>query len=252
MEGGEVEGGGADDDADADGRLDAGAVVDAVQAWVDLIEAARQESSTSDRGAGPPLAAALALMHSMLEHNDNLATFIILMTRDVTSVSSDEARIAAAAFAIRAQIKSLAKEYPDVVLSTVEIVDQSVITPMMLAPIMARSEAFTLAGEVLSRHSPEAALEVSSETGRPLQFSRDSVQIISGGLGGVGLETARWMVDCGARKLVLFGRAAPDDKSTLVINELTKLGATIEVMQADVGRLEDVERTLCFASPLRC
>ena len=184
---------------------------------------------------------------SMLEHNDNLATFIILMTRDVTSVSSDEARIAAAAFAIRAQIKSLAKEYPDVVLSTVEIVDQSVITPMMLAPIMARSEAFTLAGEVLSRHSPEAALEVSSETGRPLQFSRDSVQIISGGLGGVGLETARWMVDCGARKLVLFGRAAPDDESTLVINELTKLGATIEVMQADVSRLEDVERVVAQA-----
>ncbi len=180
---------------------------------------------------------------SLLEQSDNLATFFIVMSRDVTSVSGDEAWIAAAACAIRAQVKSLAKEYPGVVLSTVEIADQSVVTSTMLDPITLKSEAFTLADGVLSKRSPVVVLEADSK----LQLRSDSVQIISGGLGGVGLETARWMVDCGARKLVLFGRAAPDDESTLVINELTQLGATIEVMQADISRLEDVERVVAQA-----
>ena len=49
---------------------------------------------------------------SMFEHHDDLTTFVIIMSRDVTSLPSDDACVAAEAFAIRAQIKSLAKEYP--------------------------------------------------------------------------------------------------------------------------------------------
>ena len=184
---------------------------------------------------------------SMFEHHDDLTTFVIIMSRDVTSLPSDDACIAAEAFAIRAQIKSLAKEYPGVVLSTVDIADDSVITPTMFDPIMERSDAFTLTDGVLSRYSLDVVFDEASEAGGQPQFSSDSVQIISGGLGGVGLETARWMVGCGARKLVLFGRSAPDADSALVINQLRQLGATIEVMQADVSCLEDVDRVAAQA-----
>ena len=117
----------------------------------------------------------------------------------------------------------------------------------MFDPIMERSDAFTLTDGVLSRYSLDVVFDEASEAGGQPQFSSDSVQIISGGLGGVGLETARWMVGCGARKLVLFGRSAPDADSALVINQLRQLGATIEVMQADVSCLEDVDRVAAQA-----
>jgi acyl transferase domain-containing protein/acyl carrier protein len=41
-----------------------------------------------------------------------------------------------------------------------------------------------------------------------LQFQADATYLITGGLGGLGLQVARWMVGHGARQLVLAGRSA--------------------------------------------
>ena len=58
---------------------------------------------------------------------------------------------------------------------------------------------------------------------------------ITGGLGALGLATARWLVGRGARHLVLTGRRAPDDAALRRINELQALGAAVHVMQADAA-----------------
>ena len=50
----------------------------------------------------------------------------------------------------------------------------------------------------------------------------DATYLITGGLGGLGLETARWMAREGARNIVLMGRHAPDSKAQAVLDELTR------------------------------
>ncbi|MCF3144274.1 type I polyketide synthase [Streptomyces platensis] len=72
----------------------------------------------------------------------------------------------------------------------------------------------------------------------------DGGYLITGGLGGLGLVVARWLVAEGARHLVLLGRRAPDADTAATLAELTSLGATVDVVRADVTRAEDVERVI--------
>ena len=49
----------------------------------------------------------------------------------------------------------------------------------------------------------------SSENRQPLQLRPDGAYLITGGLGGVGLKVARWLVERGAKHLALVGRSSP-------------------------------------------
>ena len=68
--------------------------------------------------------------------------------------------------------------------------------------------------------------------------------LITGGLTGLGLATARWLVSQRARYLVLAGRSAPSEEARLAIGEMERAGARVLVVQADVSRREDVDRLL--------
>ncbi|NES18398.1 MAG: SDR family NAD(P)-dependent oxidoreductase, partial [Symploca sp. SIO3E6] len=79
---------------------------------------------------------------------------------------------------------------------------------------------------------------------KPLNFREDSTYLITGGMGGLGLLVARWMVDKGAKHLVLLGRRSPDDATSQKIRELETAGAQVVVEKADVSDLESMTRVL--------
>jgi NADPH:quinone reductase-like Zn-dependent oxidoreductase/acyl carrier protein len=58
---------------------------------------------------------------------------------------------------------------------------------------------------------------------------------ITGGLGALGLETARWLVESGARHLMLTGRQAPSRDARDTIGALEALGAHVTVREADAA-----------------
>ncbi|MFF4159219.1 SDR family NAD(P)-dependent oxidoreductase [Streptomyces sp. NPDC001678] len=68
--------------------------------------------------------------------------------------------------------------------------------------------------------------------------------LITGGLGALGLETARYLVDQGARHLVLAGRSGPSAAAEAVLGELRSRQAQIETRAVDVSRHEDVTALL--------
>ncbi len=59
--------------------------------------------------------------------------------------------------------------------------------------------------------------------------------LITGGLSGLGLLVAQWMVEHGARQLVLMGRSAPRDEAKATLLEMEKLGVKLFIAQADVA-----------------
>jgi NADPH:quinone reductase-like Zn-dependent oxidoreductase/acyl carrier protein len=80
---------------------------------------------------------------------------------------------------------------------------------------------------------------------QPLTFIRkDSTYLITGGLGGLGLLVARWLVERGARNLVLVGRSGINSTTQKRIQELEQLGAKIVVAQADVSQREQLAQVL--------
>jgi acyl transferase domain-containing protein/NADPH:quinone reductase-like Zn-dependent oxidoreductase/NAD(P)-dependent dehydrogenase (short-subunit alcohol dehydrogenase family)/acyl carrier protein len=72
----------------------------------------------------------------------------------------------------------------------------------------------------------------------------DFTYLITGGFRGLGLETARWMIREGARKLVLVGRCAPDPDTEAILHELTLEGAQIAVETCDVSQADQVDKML--------
>jgi acyl transferase domain-containing protein len=58
---------------------------------------------------------------------------------------------------------------------------------------------------------------------------------ITGGLGALGLHSARWLASRGARHLILTSRRAPDSAAQAVIADLNAQGVQVWVRQADVG-----------------
>ncbi len=78
-----------------------------------------------------------------------------------------------------------------------------------------------------------------------LRLRRDASYLIAGGLSGVGLSTAQWMVDRGARHLVLIGRKAPSsDPVTAAIGQMRRSGTEVNIFQGDISRNEDLAAIL--------
>ncbi len=90
--------------------------------------------------------------------------------------------------------------------------------------------------------------------GAPL-IRPDGAYLIAGGLGGLGLVTAAWLVERGARQLALLGRRAPTPQAQARIEDLERSGAHVLAMACDVTRAEPLRRALerieAEAGPLR-
>ncbi|WP_369186056.1 SDR family NAD(P)-dependent oxidoreductase [Streptomyces sp. Y1] len=96
-------------------------------------------------------------------------------------------------------------------------------------------------GKLVLRPDAPATVAVPPQDG-PVRAAAS--YLITGGLGALGLETARYLVDQGARHLVLVGRQKPSAQAESVIAELRERQATVLVRSADVSRHEDVTRVL--------
>jgi NAD(P)-dependent dehydrogenase (short-subunit alcohol dehydrogenase family)/acyl carrier protein len=70
----------------------------------------------------------------------------------------------------------------------------------------------------------------------------DGTYLITGGLGGLGMAVAHWMVDKGARNLVLVGRSGGSERARDAIKKLEEIGVRVVVQRCDVSCREDVDR----------
>ncbi len=97
---------------------------------------------------------------------------------------------------------------------------------------------------------------IHREGGEVLSFRSDGTYLVTGGLSGFGLAIAQWMVEQGARRLVLMSRSgASSHEAETALAAMEKGGAEIVVARADVSderQLADVlDNINKFMPPLR-
>jgi epothilone polyketide synthase D len=66
-------------------------------------------------------------------------------------------------------------------------------------------------------------------------LSADASYLLTGGLGGVGRELARWMVEQGARHLIIASRNEPSPGGREAVASLEAAGARVTLVRADVA-----------------
>jgi myxalamid-type polyketide synthase MxaE and MxaD len=103
----------------------------------------------------------------------------------------------------------------------------------------------------LVRRTSELGKLVNSmpEIGKSADSKQFSIQangsyLITGGLGALGQKVAQWMVEQGARYLVLMGRSGATAIAQEAIAQLEQAGARVSVVLGDVANPSDVARIL--------
>ncbi len=72
----------------------------------------------------------------------------------------------------------------------------------------------------------------------------EGTYLITGGLGGIGVEVATWLAKQGARSLLLMGRHAPSQQAAEAIDQLRGGGVQVRVIAGNVASADDVQRAL--------
>ena len=72
----------------------------------------------------------------------------------------------------------------------------------------------------------------------------DRTYLVTGGMGGIGCEVARWLSENGAETIVLNGRRDPDPVAEEVISELREAGVDVQTEIADVTDFAAVDKML--------
>lgn len=160
-----------------------------------------------------------------------------LVTGGGLSVADDEPGTPAAA-SLKGLVRVLAFEHPDMRTTLVDL-------DITQDPLTALSAELRNAGSG-SRHDDviawrgerrfverlsRATIDVSK--GHPV-VRQGASYVVTGGLGGLGLVVARWLVDRGAGRVVLGGRSDPTDEQCNVLAEL-QTRAEIVVVRGDVA-----------------
>lgn len=136
--------------------------------------------------------------------------------------------------------------------SVVRLLEQGAVSPLPaeVHPADAAVEAFRRMSRarhigkiVLSFDEPEVVVQSAPASPAPAIRAEGSY-LLTGGLGGLGLTVARWLVERGARNLALLGRSGPSPEARKVIEELEQAGTRVRVVRADVSDLSAVERAV--------
>jgi acyl transferase domain-containing protein/surfactin synthase thioesterase subunit/acyl carrier protein len=262
----------ADDPADdADGRSWR-EVTDSLQSWRDLIGQAALGSQRRLRGvvsfwsldlptAGTTvdqlesaqkviLGSTISLLQALVEPGQALAAIprIWVITRNVVSLSPDDSPSDLAGAALWGLGRSAVLEHPQIWGG---LFDLGVEAP-------SSEEASKLLSEILhgdgedqialhnGRRFAPRLVRAQLPSKKQLGLDVSGTYLITGGLGALGFETARWLVSRrGVKHLVLVSRRGEDDPNAgLVSMELKALGAEVTIVSADITKEGDVRRVL--------
>ncbi len=114
--------------------------------------------------------------------------------------------------------------------------------PFQAFPIEQISDAFRFMAQ--AHHIGKVVISHNSQAMRPQLIREDGCYLITGGLGGLGLQVARWLVAQGARHLALVGRRTPSPEAGSAIDQLRQDGADVLVLQGDIASASDVSEIL--------
>ncbi|NEP72539.1 MAG: SDR family NAD(P)-dependent oxidoreductase [Okeania sp. SIO2G4] len=150
----------------------------------------------------------------------------------------------------RVNLHTTSLEEPELINSMLQELSSMLATgklkppPLTLFPIEEVVSAFRYMQQAKHIGKIVVTQTEPSQDSTKISFRDDTSYLITGGMGGLGLLVASWMVSQGAKHIVLMGRRDPDETAQKKIKELETAGASVVVEIADVSDRESMEKVL--------
>ena len=127
--------------------------------------------------------------------------------------------------------------------------EQALITDILLTETQENQFAIRNGQLFIPRLKP---LAPAPGTAEPLEVRAERSFLITGGLGALGQQAARWLADRGAEQIVVTSRREPDEATRASLRKIEEGGCQVVVHSADVSDRKDVRELLArFGNELR-
>jgi acyl carrier protein len=186
------------------------------------------------------------LVQSVVRSNIRMTPALWFVTRGAISVTEDGdgTQISVPQTQMWGLGRVIALEHPDMWGGLIDISGDTAV----------ESAAETLAREITApdgedqmvlrgtnRWAPRLA-PCERVTESPLSLDPEGCYLITGGVGALGCRVAEWLVEKGARRLILTSRSGMNSAGAIrIVDLLEGRGAEVEVMAADVSSRKDME-----------
>jgi phthiocerol/phenolphthiocerol synthesis type-I polyketide synthase D len=176
-----------------------------------------------------------------------------LVTRSGLVVLSDESGDPAIG-TLQGLIRVLAYEHPDLHATLLDFDTSHEILATLTTELESPDSDDVIAWRGARRYVQRLSRATRSAREPDTVVRPDGSYILTGGLGGLGMVVARWLVDRGAGRVILNGRTGPSDKQTTDLAGLESR-ADIAFVPGDIASLGVADRLVAAAEetglPLR-
>lgn len=194
----------------------------------------------NDPLAEAPLRSALQLAQAALERP--LPLFFV--TREAMAAAPGDRVEGVAGAGVWGFARTLTQEHPELHPVCIDLdasADPAAFVAEILRPDGETQIALRGGERKLARLKRSDLPEKTAATAR---IVADATYLVVGGLGGLGVPLARWLVERGARHIVLAGRSAPNAETEAALRALAVSGADVRVERMDVTRETEIARVL--------
>jgi epothilone polyketide synthase D len=202
---------------------------------IDLHSAA-QADAESDPGALGVLVSALGALRALVKTAARLPLW--LLTRGAVSTGPGDDLCAPAQAALWGLGRVLFLEHPELAGGLVDLParDPESVLPALACELLDSDGEDQLALRAAGRHVQRLVRHASRRLSPGAAWKTQGTALITGGLGALGLQVARWLIRSGAQSLVLTSRRGLDAAGAAEkVAALEALGARVTVAAVDLG-----------------
>jgi NAD(P)-dependent dehydrogenase (short-subunit alcohol dehydrogenase family)/acyl carrier protein len=222
-----------------------------LHAWSldDLLE---EDTCTVEMGLG--WSSLLQLVHAVESSSLGSRPRFVVLTAGARSVLPSDRLCGVLQSPVVGLCKTLVQEHPDLACQCIDVqesretLDDSDVKILVRELLTHRDEdeLAVRSGRLYVPRLTRVRLQSDDGVDGQTSFTVDSegIHLITGGLGGLGLSLAKWLVGRGARHLVLLGRSTPSTASLDTIAVMREEGAEVTLLKVDVSRADELNREL--------
>ncbi|MFI4954807.1 MAG: SDR family NAD(P)-dependent oxidoreductase, partial [Gammaproteobacteria bacterium] len=183
----------------------------------------------------------LLFLQRILKENSDVAQ-IIIITQQAYSVAQEPVNLNQCL--LTGFIKTVILEHPELHIRHVDIEEDTGIASALEAVQKDVSDEPILVHRADRWYVPRVVYATGlfvPESDSHLQFDANASYLITGGLGGIGLELARYLRDRGAGRIVLSGRHGIEER---ILQTLQGSNTHIEIQLSDVSDKQQVKKLI--------